>query len=61
MIVEYELWVDDCMEASTSGPDHEAFSEILRYAYQYAEDGEEVIIYKVTREVIMKGMITNGS
>lgn len=57
MTTEYELWVDDCMEASTSGPDHEALMEILRYASQYAEDGE-VTIYKVTREVIMKGMVT---
>lgn len=51
MIVEYELWVGDCMEASVSGPEDTAYKEIMYYFNQYKDDGPTTI-FKVTRELV---------
>lgn len=48
---DFEVWCDEEMVAGCSGLEAQAWAEALRYAYQYAQDGE-VSIYEVTRKKI---------
>lgn len=48
---EFEVWQNDEMVASTSGPRDEARREAMNYAKQYAEDGP-VQIFEVTRTLV---------
>jgi hypothetical protein len=48
---EVEVWLDDEMVSSVSGPREEALKEAERYAIQYCQDGA-VTVYEITRKLV---------
>ena len=48
---EFEIWQNDEMVASTSGPHDEALHDALHYITQYQQDGD-VELVEVTRTTI---------
>ena len=50
--VDFELYADDEMVASASGPWAGAVKEILSYCSQYAYEAENVQIMQVTRRCV---------
>lgn len=56
---EFEVWQDDEMCASASGPRNEALREAMRYASQYEQDGP-VRVFEVTRTLIDAAMLKEG-
>ena len=56
---EFELWQDDMVVASVFGPREQSVAEIMRYAEQYAQDGE-VRIEEVIRIPFDAARASNG-
>jgi hypothetical protein len=48
---EFEVWQDDVMVASASGPREDALREAMHYAAQYQQDGP-VRVFEVTRTLV---------
>ena len=48
---EFEVWQNDEMVASASGPREDALNEAQHYAWQYGQDGE-CRIFEVTRTLL---------
>ena len=48
---EFEVWQNDEMVASASGPRDEALREAMHYAAQYEQDGP-VRVFEVTRTLV---------
>ena len=57
---EFEVWQDDEMVASTSGPRDIALREALSYAGQYVNDGP-VDVYEVTRKLVPRYLVPNAT
>ena len=48
---EFEVWQNDMMVASASGPRDDALREAMHYAAQYEQDGP-VRVFEVTRTLV---------
>lgn len=57
---DFEVWVNDQIEAQTSGPRDLALAEARHYAMQYASDGR-VEIYEVKRTRIYEALAQSAA
>jgi hypothetical protein len=57
---EFEVWQEDEMVASASGPRDIALREAMHYAEQYAQDGQ-VIVFEVTKNLVAEVFSTTLS
>lgn len=51
MEAEFNMYVDESLEASACGPRADAIREILRYVHRYQADGE-ITVEEVSRKFV---------